>query len=147
MFVKSLGSIVFIVFILSIKYTKSYLASFLKIWLKKLRWKSRGCWLLRSNHRRCFIKKAVLKTFSKFTTLESLFIKDAGLASNFIKIETPTQFSFYEYCGIFKNTYFEEHLPTAAFDSFRKNACNQNETARFTSYVSYSHSQLNDLLN
>ena len=124
-FVKALGSIVFIVFILSIKYTKSHLASLLKIWSKKLRWKSRGCWLLRSSHQTCSVKKAVLKDFSIFTALESLFIKDAGLNSNFIQIETPVQFSFCEYCGIFKNTYFEEHLPTAAFDSFRKNACNQ----------------------
>ena len=57
--------------------------------------------------------------------LESLFIKAASLDSNFIKIKAPTQFSFREFCGIFKNTYFEEHLPTAVFDSFRKNACNQ----------------------
>ena len=27
--------------------------------------------------------------------------------------KTPTQVFFCEYCGIFKNTYFEEHLPTA----------------------------------
>ena len=124
-FVKTLGSIVFIVLIWSIKYTKSYLASFLKIWSKKLRWKSRGCWLLRSSQQRCSVKKTVLKNFPIFTALESLFIKDAGLTSNFIQIETPVQFSFCEYCGIFKNTYFEEHLPMAAFDSFRKNACNQ----------------------
>ena len=52
--------------------------------------------------------------------LESLFIKAAGLDSNFIEIETPTQFSFREFCGIFKNTYFEEHRPTAAFDFLEK---------------------------
>ena len=123
MFVKTLGSIVFI---LSIKYTKSYLVSFLKIWSNKLRWKSRGCRLLRSSHRRCSIKKTVLKNLSILTVLEFLFIKAAGLASNFIKIETRTQLSFCEYCRIFKNTYFEEHLPTAVFGSFKKNACNQN---------------------
>ena len=122
-FVKTLGSIVFI---LLIKYTNSYMAPLLEIWSKKLRWKSRGCRLLRSNRGRCSIKKTVPKNVSIFTVLESLFIKAAGLASNFIKIETPTQFSFCEYCGIFKNTYFEEHLPTAAFDSFGKNTCNQN---------------------
>ena len=32
----------------------------------------------------------------------------------FIK-ETPTQVFPCEYCEIFKNTYFEEHLRTAAF--------------------------------
>ena len=72
-----------------------------------------------------FHRKNFLKMF-QFSVLKSLFIKAAGLASIFIKIETPTQFSFCEFCGIFKNTYFEEHLPTAAFDYFRKNACNQN---------------------
>ena len=46
--------------------------------------------------------------------LESLSIKAAGLAVNFIKIEIPTELSFCEYYEIFKNTYFEEHLPTAA---------------------------------
>ena len=99
-FVKTLGSIVFL---LSIKYTKIYLASFLKIWSKKLRWKSGWCRLIRSSHRRCSIKKTVLKIFSIFTVLESFFIKAGGMASNFIEIETPTQFSFCEYCGIFKN--------------------------------------------
>ena len=136
-FVKTLGSIVFI---LSIKYTKSYLASFLKIWYNKLRWKSRGCRLLRSSHQRCSINITVFKNLSIFTVLESLFIKAAGLANNLIKIETPTQLSFCEYCVIFKSNYFEVHLPTAGFDSFRKNAW-------FTIYVSYSLSQLNALLN
>ena len=32
---------------------------------------------------------------------------------NFYEKETPTQFFSSEYCEIFKNTYFEEHLPTA----------------------------------
>ena len=123
MFVKTLGSIVFI---LSIKYIKIYLAPFLKIWSNKLRWESRGCRPLRSNHRRCSTNKSVLKNLSIFAVLESLFIKAARLASNFIEIKTPTQLSFRQYCGIFKNTYFEEHLPTAAFDSFRKNTYNPN---------------------
>ena len=112
MFVKALGSIVFI---LSIKHTKSYLASFLKKKSKKLRWKSRGCRLLRSNHRRCSIENSVFKNVK-----ESLFFKAAGLASNFIKFDTPTQFSFCGFCGIFKNTYFEEHLPTATLAPLEK---------------------------
>ena len=38
----------------------------------------------------------------------------AGLkACNFIK-ETPAQAFSYEVCEIFKNTYFEEHLPATA---------------------------------
>ena len=70
------------------------------------------------------MKKA--RKFRNFTVLESLFIKVAGLACKFIKIQTSTQFSFCEYCKTFKNTYFEELLPAAAFDSFRKNTYNQN---------------------
>ena len=34
------------------------------------------------------------------------------------KKQTPTQVFTSEYCKIFKNTYFEEHLLTAAFDFF-----------------------------
>ena len=37
--------------------------------------------------------------------------------SNFIKKETPTQVFSCEFYQNFKNTYFEEHLPTAAFYS------------------------------
>ena len=33
---------------------------------------------------------------------------------SFIKKEIPPQVFFWEYWWIFKNTYFEEHLPTAA---------------------------------
>ena len=47
----------------------------------------------------------VLKKFPIFT---------CGLqACNFVK-ETPAQVFSCEYCEIFKNTYFEEHLWTAA---------------------------------
>ena len=76
---------------LSIKYTKSYLASFLKIWSKKLRWKYTGCRLLRSSHQRCSVKKPVLKNFAIFTVLESLFIKAAGLACNLRLLLTPLE--------------------------------------------------------
>ena len=47
---------------------------------------------------------------------ESLFNKVAGrYPSHFIKKETPTQVFSREICEIFKNTYFEKHLRTAAF--------------------------------
>ena len=36
------------------------------------------------------------------------------MAWDFIKKETPTQVLSFEYCEIFKNTYFEERLRTAA---------------------------------
>ena len=49
------------------------------------------------------MKKAVLKIFAIFVAkLESLFNK-----------VVPTLVFSCEYCGIFKNTYFEEHLQTA----------------------------------
>ena len=71
---------------------------------------------VRSSHQSCFIKNAVLKNiFSihrKIPVLESLF--DKGLhACNFIKKRIQQLFSC-EYCEIFKNTYFEKHLRTAA---------------------------------
>ena len=47
--------------------------------------------------------------------LEALFSKVASpKAYNFNKKETPTQVFTCEYCEIFKNTYFEEHLQMAA---------------------------------
>ena len=54
------------------------------------------------------MKKSVLKNFAVF--LGKL------LAWIFIKKETPTQVFFYEYCEVFKNTYFEEHFLTAGSD-------------------------------
>ena len=42
--------------------------------------------------------------------LESLFNK--------VKKETPAQLLSYEYCEIFMNTYFEEHLRTAVLSTF-----------------------------
>ena len=60
-----------------------------------------------SIHPSCFMKKTVLKNFATFTGKLQ--------ACNFIK-QTPTLVFFSEYCEIFKNTYFEEHLLTAASD-------------------------------
>ena len=45
--------------------------------------------------------------------LESLFNKFTGLkACIFIKKDTPTQVFSYEYCNIFKNSFFMEQLLT-----------------------------------
>ena len=45
--------------------------------------------------------------------LESLFNKVTGLkAYIFIKKDTPTQIFSYEYCNIFKNSFFMEQLLT-----------------------------------
>ena len=51
-----------------------------------------------SSHRRCSIKKDVLKNFDVF----------------FIKKETLAQVFSCEFCEIFKNTYLKEHMRTAA---------------------------------
>ena len=55
-----------------------------------------------------FHKKGVLKNFAKFTgkhLCQSLFFK-----KNFIKKETLAQVFSCEFCEIFKNTFFTEHL-------------------------------------
>ena len=71
----------------------------------------------RSSHRRCSVRKVVLRNFAKFTgkhLYQSLFLnKAAGLrpeACNFIKKETLAQVFFCEFCEISKNTFFIEHL-------------------------------------
>ena len=48
-----------------------------------------------------------------------MFNKVAGLqAFSLLKKQTPTQVFFCEYDKIFKNTSFEEHLRTAAFEIY-----------------------------
>ena len=74
--------------------------------------------MFRSSHRRCSVKKAVLKNVTNLTGQHlcwSLFlIKLSALkACNFIQ-ETPTQELSCEHCEVFKSTYFEKHLLTAA---------------------------------
>ena len=63
-----------------------------------------------------FWKKSCCQKFNnihrKAPVLESLFILQAYRPITLLK-GTPTQVFFCEYCGIFKTTYFEEHLWTA----------------------------------
>ena len=60
---------------------------------------------LRNNHR-------------KISVSESLFNKVTGLkACIFIKKDTPTQVFSYEYCKIFKNSFFMEHLFITLFQN------------------------------
>ena len=84
--------------------------------LKSLRW-SRWC---RNSHRRCSMKSTVLKIFAIFTGKHlccSLFlIKLQAFRHAIYEKETVTQVFSYEYCEIFKNTYFEKHLRTATPD-------------------------------
>ena len=57
----------------------------------------------------CSAKKGVLKIVSKFT--EKHMCQSAFYTKvNFIKKETPTQLLPYNFCEIFKNTFFKEHL-------------------------------------
>ena len=64
----------------------------------------------RSSHGGCSVKKDVLRNFAKFTgkhLCQSLFlIKNC----NFIKTETLAQVFSREFCEIFWNTFFTEHL-------------------------------------
>ena len=46
--------------------------------------------------------------------LESFFNNVAGLRLVTLLKKTPTRVISCEYCEIFKNTYFEENLPTVA---------------------------------
>ena len=48
---------------------------------------------------------------------ESRFNKIAGVVCNFIKKEILPQVFSCEFCEIFKNTYFMEHVRTTAFAS------------------------------
>ena len=55
----------------------------------------------RSSHWKCFMKEAFLKIFVIHRKVADLQLH--------LK-ETPTEVFSPEYCEIFKNTYFEEHL-------------------------------------
>ena len=76
----------------------------------------------RSSHRRNSINKCVHKNFAKFTRKE---------AFNFVKKETPTQVSFYDFCKI-----FEEHLRKAGSNkkqsSLLYNMTQPLKSARYT---------------
>ena len=73
--------------------------------------------LYRSSHRRCSVRKGVLRNFAKFTgnyLRQSLYFnKVAGLrpeASNFIKIEALVLVFSYEFCEISKNNFLTEDV-------------------------------------
>ena len=72
----------------------------------------------RISHRRCSANKVVLKNFAVFTRKHlywSLFlIKLQAFWPATLSKWTPTQTFSCEYCEIFKSTYFEKHLWTAA---------------------------------
>ena len=72
----------------------------------------------RNSHQRCCIKKAVFKSFAKFTEkhlCERLFFnKVAATAYNSIKKVTLLQVFSCEFCVIFKNTFLTEHIRVTA---------------------------------
>ena len=70
----------------------------------------------RSSHRRCSLRKYVLRNFAKFTgkhLCQGLFISGPK-ACNFIKKDTLTQVFSCEFCKIFKNTFLTEHQATGS---------------------------------
>ena len=71
---------------------------------------------LRSNHRRCCVRKGVLRNFAKFiwkNLCQSLFFNKVE-AFNFIKKDTLAQVFSCEFWEISKNTFITEHLRTTA---------------------------------
>ena len=74
----------------------------------------------RSSHQRCSLKKGVLNNIAKFTrkhlcgTKVSFLIKLQAWTCNFIKKEALAQAFSCEFCDIFKNIFFTEHLWTTA---------------------------------
>ena len=97
----------------------------------------------KSSHRRCSIKKAVLKNFAKFTGKHlcwNLFKKklQALGPTTLLKRDSNTGV-FCEYCQIFKNTYFEEHLPKAASEIFSYKVGNNIINFQFLKYLTIHH--------
>ena len=81
--------------------------------------------IYRSSHRRCSVRKGVLRNFAKFTgkhLCQSLFFNKVAV----IKKEVLAQVFSCDFCEISKNTFFTEHLRATAsafkmqFSSFCK---------------------------
>ena len=75
------------------------------------------CMLYRSSHRRCSVRKGVVKNFAKFTgkhLCQSLFInKLQAKPFNFINKETQAQVFSCELCEISKNSFSYRTPPVA----------------------------------
>ena len=65
----------------------------------------------KNSHQRCSVKKSVLRNFAKFI---GKHLCQRLAACNFIKKGTVAQVFSCEFCEIFKNTYFTEHVWTTA---------------------------------
>ena len=68
--------------------------------------------IFKSSYRRCSIKKGALTNFAKFIRNNCARLKLQASARNFVKKETLTQQFSCEFCQIFENTFFTEHLCT-----------------------------------
>ena len=66
----------------------------------------------RSSHRRCSVRKGVLRKFTGKYLCQRLFFNKG--ACNFIKKDTLAQVFFCEFCEISKNTFFTEYLRATA---------------------------------
>ena len=88
--------------------------------------------MYRSSHQRCSIGIGVLKNFKKFTgkhLYQSLIFNKVAGPCNFIKKEALAQVFSCEFCEIFKNTFFTEHLRTTA------SRCKQREKKNKIKYI------------
>ena len=68
--------------------------------------------IFKSSYRRYSIKKGALTNFAKFIRNNCARLKLQTSARNFVKKETLTQEFSCEFCQIFENTFFTEHLWT-----------------------------------
>ena len=68
--------------------------------------------------RRCYVKEVFSKLSLEFSKAPepkfTFLIKLQGDTSNFIKNETLAQVLFFEFCGFFKNTFFNGKTSVAA---------------------------------
>ena len=79
-------------------------------------------WKYRNSHQSCSIKKGVLRNFAKFTgkslcqIIFSIKLQVSGLRpATLLKKEVLAQVFPCEFCKIFKNTFFTEHVWATAF--------------------------------
>ena len=74
----------------------------------------------KSSHRRYSVRKGVLRNFAKLTGNSyarfSFLIKLQAWPANLIRKQTLAKLFSSEFCEIFKNTFFIEHLWTTASD-------------------------------
>ena len=88
-------------------------------WLKPYFQLGSDSYQTRSGHGRCSIKKKLFLRISQYSqenTCWSLFLITLQTSGQ-TQTQVSTQMFSFEYCGIFKNTYFEKHLRTTAFDA------------------------------